>query len=166
MRLQAAIERFAPDFPQAAMDVLARRDLLGLPVVFNSRLRSTLGRYRSRINRHTGEEFPVDIQLNAKLRLEGPVQLRDTFLHEVAHLIAGHAAAHGYAFKRACRLVGRDTGARCAAADRPNRVIERAPLKVVAECERCGYVIKRRKRLPRTKEYTHSGGCGGRILTR
>ena len=106
MRLAEAIDRFAPDMPAPAMECLRNRGFLNVPVRFNSRLRSSLGRYLATRCGETGKETPVGIELNPKLQQESHEQLTRTFLHEIAHLIAGVAAGHGHAWKAATRLVG------------------------------------------------------------
>jgi predicted SprT family Zn-dependent metalloprotease len=36
----------------------------------------------------------------------GEAEVRDTILHEIAHALAGHAAAHGYRWQTICRQIG------------------------------------------------------------
>jgi predicted SprT family Zn-dependent metalloprotease len=164
MRLEEAINRYAPDIPAEGLRELVRRDLLDLPVRWNPRLRTTLGQYKSRRNRLTGEEFPVAIELNVRLRRESPERLTNTFLHEVAHLLAGHAAAHGWKFQAKARMLGA-SGARSVASSELVTIAHRSPIKVVAACSRCGYEVKRRRRLARSKVYNHRG-CGGVMVPR
>ena len=53
-------------------------------------------------------------------------EVRNTILHEIAHALAGHAAAHGPHWQRVCLEIGGD-GVRCYSAARvatpPTRVV-------------------------------------------
>ena len=110
----------------------------------------------------TGKAF---IELHPALLRPGLVRERDaTLLHEIAHWLDRSiygVGGHGKTWKHIMVTMNQ----------LPRRthyiaVIERRELKVVAECLRCGAVIKRRKRLPRTKTFKHStGGCGGEVVS-
>jgi predicted SprT family Zn-dependent metalloprotease len=170
MSLATAIARFAPDLPQAAHERLREMGVAALPVKWNGRLTRSLGRFMSSTNRLTGVSTPICIDLNPELRRESPAQLTETFLHELAHLIAGHAAGHGPIWKTATVLVGM-VGAKATCAPSKLNVIGKtgrtAPkaLKTVAVCDRCGFELKRRQRLPRTRRYRHPR-CGGELVGR
>jgi hypothetical protein len=130
-----------------------------IPVYRNPRLRTALG--KARFISITGERW-IEIH---KCVFANPEQMRKTLAHEVAHVIAGHAAGHNWAWKAVARGLGH-SGERCATVETAERIgITRAPqrgLRVVAACERCGFEIKRRKRLSRNRTYTHPR-CGGNV---
>lgn len=63
----------------------------------------------------------------------------DVIKHELAHAIAGHAAGHGPAWKRACALTG-------AKPERCKAVEVHVPAKYVGVCKRCGVSQGKRHR--------------------
>lgn len=136
-------------------------DILAIPVYVNTRLRTTLGMACS--NRNTGERW-IEVH---KCVFADPDQMRDTLAHEIAHHWAGIPSGHNWVWKAHARALGH-SGNRCATAQAAQSIgitrPPKRPLKIVAECERCDYVIERRRRLPNSKQYTHRG-CGGRIKT-
>ena len=134
-----------------------------VPVFRNGRLRTSFGRMvRKRVPGTDVASVHIEIH---KCVFVDPDQMRDTLAHEIAHVIAGIEAGHGPAWRRAARSVGH-SGERCATQAAAQAVgIERAPrrpMRPVAECDRCGYTIERRRALPRSKVYTHRR-CGGNI---
>ena len=85
-------------------------ELLAVPCVFNNRMRTSLGRadfMRSEPDKCIG------IELNKRLR--GSPHLQNTFLHELAHALAGLLANHGPDWRAAAELLGAEP--RCYAAD-------------------------------------------------
>lgn len=83
---------------------------------------------------------------------------RDVVLHEVAHLIAGHAAGHGPKWKHACVVVGA----------KPERTTDAVPdsvrikhASVVLTCQKCGKEVPMYRR-PKydPSRYVHTD-CGG-----
>lgn len=87
--------------------------------------------------------------------------LRDTLIHEYAHLLAVHRSGnrgkgHGHAWRQAMRDMGAEPKVR------HNYCVERnqARQRVDYQCQRCGAVIERKRRLPRRKRYVHAV-CGG-----
>lgn len=131
-----------------AVNETAEHSLEDLPVMWNSRLKTTAGRacYFKRI------------ELNPQLKIEGKKAIYTTFLHELAHLIAGPAAGHGPVWKLACIWVGLKNETRCHSY---SSMKQRVP-KVVAVCEDCGARIYRRKKLDSSRLWSHST-CGGKL---
>jgi len=93
--------------------------------------------------------------------LDTPEKLRQTLLHEYAHLLAvdrhgQNAANHGVYWKQAMIDLGLEPKVRhsyeCA------RNAKR--LTVTYRCQRCGAKIERSRRLPRHRKYVHAK-CGG-----
>ena len=96
--------------------------------------------------------------------LRDPDQVRDTLLHEYAHLLAFHrhgknGRGHGSAWQQAMADLGL-----------PPEVKHRYQCQrnlprqmVVYRCAACGVAIQRARRLPRRRRYTHAG-CGGEIV--
>lgn len=154
----------------AALTIVAR-DLvreLGLPrlatsvvVDWNPRMRTAAGRAFSRDQR---------IELNTRLQSlpEGQreQELRNTFLHELAHLVAIERAGkkriqpHGTEWKIACHDLGIPGEDRCHSLDFLPRRISR---KYAYHCPQCQAVIRRVRRLNRRVACfpcckTHAGG--------
>jgi len=129
------------------------------PVYRNPRLRTPLG--KACHNHQTGE---IWIEIH-KCVFVDPEQMKKTLAHEVAHVIAGLHHGHNWVWKAIARGLG-DDGERCTTVQAASAIgIERAPHReprTVATCERCGFEIKRRKRLSRNRTYTHPR-CGGNI---
>ncbi len=144
MRLDEALAEFAPDLSAAhRMAVWAAGVPSDLPVTWNARLQTCAGRCMMR--RHAGEtEFrPVAIQLNPKLKKEGAAELRETFLHEVAHAMASERG-HGYNWRNACRRIGIPDTSRTHAYASMDR--KRQPRKPIAKCDGCSNVWRRARR--------------------
>ncbi|PLX78169.1 MAG: hypothetical protein C0616_15360 [Desulfuromonas sp.] len=123
-----------------------------------SRATRRLGSYSSCAGR------PVSVRIQFSQEMD---QLRETFLHEVAHAcdhlhrLPGehYRQAHGEGWRTWMESFGL-----------PGRVRGESPalcqlyqkrLKVVATCLRCGEEIRRTRRLNRGRRYRHV--CGGRI---
>ena len=160
--------------PSAGRDAaltLVARDLvseLGLPILaasvvvdWNPRMRTAAGRAFSRDHR---------IELNPRLQSlpEGQheQELRNTFLHELAHLVAIERAGkkriqpHGTEWKTACRDLGIPGEDRCHSLDFSPRRLSR---KYAYCCPQCQTVIRRVRRLKRRVACfpcckTHAGG--------
>lgn len=97
----------------------------------------------------------------SKFVLTTPEQVRETLLHEYAHLLAVHregvkAANHGEPWKRAMRDLEQ------APTTRHRFPVERnTPRQCVTYlCLRCGAKILRNRRLPKRRRYVHVN-CGG-----
>lgn len=88
--------------------------------------------------------------------------VRNTILHEIAHFIAGHQAAHGPAWKRIAERIG-------ARPERINTIAIRPPRKkreprFKAYCPRCKRVVATRiKRSKRISQKLNHSVCGTRI---
>lgn len=116
-------------------------------VSWNRRMRTAAGRAFTREGR---------IELNPRLQ-ELPEEIRDaelraTFLHELAHLVASaragrrRIAPHGPEWRQACRDLGIPGEDRCHALDFQPRRLAR---KYAYACPACGAVIQRVRRLRR-----------------
>lgn len=75
-------------------------------------------------------------------------ETEDTILHEIAHLIAGPHAGHGYEWKRACLRVG-------ARPERNARLNTRPEPSVRGYCPTCDVNVARWYRMPRN-QYVHT----------
>lgn len=99
----------------------------------------------------------------SKIILIDDVRLRDTLIHEYAHLLAVHrqgrkAAAHGLAWKTAMIDLGAEPRVRHSYPVKRNaRCIE-----IRYSCLKCGITLVRSRRLPRKRTYVHAG-CGGAL---
>lgn len=87
--------------------------------------------------------------------------VRDTLLHEYAHLLAFYragqrGAGHGAPWKQAMRDLGQEPKVR------HNYAVERNTPRqqVTYQCVRCGQPIVRNRRLPKKRRYLHAT-CGG-----
>jgi len=89
------------------------------------------------------------IQLSAPLTLlNSEEQVRDTILHEIAHILAGPQAKHGPAWKRVAASIGASP-TRCA------DVGARPPAKWRGACPNCDFVVERH----RLTERSATGAC-------
>jgi SprT protein len=95
--------------------------------------------------------------------LDTPEKLRETLLHEYAHLLAykrhgKKAANHGPHWQQAMRDLGLEPKVR------HNFDCERnqARQRVTYRCAKCGATFVRTRRLPRKRRYSHVA-CGGDI---
>ncbi|MCK4621504.1 MAG: SprT-like domain-containing protein [Desulfuromonadales bacterium] len=144
---------------EKVVDALLQR-LAGVPIK-SSRASRTLGAYVFK----TGE--PVCIRLQFAQSIES---LQQTFLHEVAH-VCDHLSYQPKKIQR------RDHGSdwqiwavalgippvRCGESAELAQ-LHRTRLKPVAVCQKCGFVLRRIRRLNRRGDYIHSP-CGGRLKT-
>jgi len=93
--------------------------------------------------------------------LQTPEAVRETLLHEYAHLLAVQrqglkAANHGEAWRQAMRDLGLPPIVR-----HQFSVERNVPRQEVTYlCRRCGKAIVRNRRLPKRRKYVHAG-CGG-----
>jgi predicted SprT family Zn-dependent metalloprotease len=95
------------------------------------------------------------------LILDTPEKLRQTLLHEYAHLLAVErhgrkAANHGVHWKQAMLDLGIEPKVR----HRYECVRNTPRQKVTYRCQRCGTNIERSRKLPRGRKYVHAS-CGG-----
>ncbi len=100
------------------------------------------------------------IGLSTKV-LQTPESVRETLLHEYAHLLAVHrhgtnAANHGEPWRQAMRDLGLEPIVRHSYDVERN---EKRQL-VTYVCLRCGKPIHRNRRLPKRRRYVHAN-CGG-----
>lgn len=87
--------------------------------------------------------------------------VRDTLIHEYAHLLAVHrvgpkGCGHGPAWKEAMA----DLGVEAKVYHRYEVERNQKRQRVVYRCEKCGHLIERTRRLPRRRTYLHTT-CGG-----
>jgi predicted SprT family Zn-dependent metalloprotease len=75
----------------------ARRKTRALRVVFNSRLRTAVGR---------ADFSTCTIELNARLLDRHPEELLPTLVHELCHFVAGSRAGHGPRWRQAVVALG------------------------------------------------------------
>lgn len=93
--------------------------------------------------------------------LTTPEKLRDTLVHEYAHLLAFKRAGqagrgHSGPWRQAMIDLGAEPRVR-----HTYEVERNAPRqRVIYRCVRCGTAIERRRRLPRSRVYLHAS-CGG-----
>lgn len=95
-------------------------------------------------------------------------QLRQTLLHEVAHFLdhqtrepaGAYRNPHGRSWLSWLRLIGgqQDVGDSAEMAR-----LYRRRLKPVARCKRCGLLLKRLRRLPKSRRWLHAD-CGGLLV--
>jgi predicted SprT family Zn-dependent metalloprotease len=140
-----------------ANELKAEHGFEDVPVVF-SRTKSSLGRawwqggvpFKIDLSSYWMENLPVD-------------EVRDTILHEIAHLMAGHTAGHGAAWVEACRRIGA----------RPSRtsVLSREVVSSVrakisryrAVCSSCGFEHFFHRMTRNWKNGRYGCRCGGRL---
>ena len=98
-----------------------------------------------------------------------PDNLKQTFLHEVAHACdhltrqAGwqsYRRAHGPSWKNWAKELG--ISPQCCGESFAVRQLHQKRLKLVAICQKCGAEFHRVRRLNRNRTYTHNR-CGGKI---
>lgn len=116
-------------------------------VAWNSRMRTAAGRAFFKTNR---------IELNPKLQAlpeeRRPLEIQNTFLHELAHLVSfarskgKRIQPHGPEWKQACADLGIPGEDRCHALDFQPRRMKR---RFAYECLSCGSVVERVRKLRR-----------------
>ena len=146
-RLPRALERLG----LALLKPLRRAGLTRLRelhVVFNRRLRSSLGRAHFRA---------ATVELNPQLLDRNPAELVPTLVHELCHLAAGVRAGHGAKWKALMRAAGFAPTAchRLDLSHLPNRQRRRRFLWL---CRRCGQSYRRTRSDARRYR---CGECGG-----
>jgi len=108
---------------------------------------------------------PVEIRLQFALEEH---LLIETFLHELAHCLdhltnqtgQPYRRAHGKGWQEWAVALG-IVPSRCGKSAALNEIHEKR-LKIVAVCKKCGFELKRLKRLARNRKYIHPE-CGGRL---
>jgi predicted SprT family Zn-dependent metalloprotease len=99
----------------------------------------------------------------SRLILTDQERVRATLIHEYAHLLAvarhgRRAANHGPFWQAAMRELGEEPTVR-----HTYEVARNQPRQSVSyTCVRCGAVLQRSRRLPRTRKYVHAA-CGGPV---
>ena len=131
-------------------------DIRALPVVRNARLQKTVAQAV-----YSGpDREPARIEMGPRLDNANGQTLREVFAHEVAHLIAGYDADHGPHWKR----IAMDLGCSGSKFATPATIADiGSAYKVVAKCSDCGDELRRTRRLPKGRNYSHRG-CGGRFV--
>jgi predicted SprT family Zn-dependent metalloprotease len=143
----AAIEKWAPH---------RRAEIESVPVFINGRLKRHAGRTHYHRRPCDSVFKATHIDLNRAL-LSNREELRQTLLHEVAHVIAGAECHHGGAFAHVVRALGEPVRTAAKFESLANNG------KVVAVCERCDAELIRHRRLPRSRSFIHKG-CGGTFI--
>ncbi|MGE0640412.1 MAG: SprT-like domain-containing protein [Thermoanaerobaculia bacterium] len=146
-RSTAALERLAG----IVLGPLRRQRLTRLRefrVVWNGRLRSTLGRadYRA-----------AAIELNPELLDRNPGELVPTLIHELCHLAAGVRAGHGAKWKALMVAAGFPPTV-CHRLDLSHLGNRSRPRRYLWLCRRCGETYPRTR--PDARRY-RCGSCGG-----
>ncbi len=133
---------------------------IGQIPIQKSRATRRLGAYVS-----LGKE-PICIRLQFA---QEPENLKQTFLHEVAHACdhlsrksgrQSHRRAHGSSWKAWAKELG--ISPQCCGESEAVRQLHQQRLKLVAVCQKCGAEFHRVRRLNRNRTYTHNR-CGGKI---
>jgi len=119
---------------QVALDLMARHGLHGWGFAFNRRKRALgLCRYETRA-----------IELSIYLvDQNGPEEVVDTILHEIAHALVGHGHGHDAVWKRKCLEIGAKPQ-RCGQADMPCG-------RWQARCGGCGTQFSRHRKPKRLR---------------
>jgi predicted SprT family Zn-dependent metalloprotease len=157
-RIELAVEGMIspPRIPSALLEKIA-----SIPVQ-KSRATRRLGAYVSR-----GGD-PVCIRLQFA---QEPDNLKQTFLHEVAHACdhlsrkgwhRSYRRAHGLSWKSWAKALG--ISPQSCGESEAVRDLHQQRLKLVAVCQKCGAEFHRVRRLNRNGTYTHQQ-CGGRLKT-
>ena len=127
--------------------------------------------HKSRATRRLGAyvsmgETPICIRLQFA---QEPDNLKQTFLHEVAHACdhlsrkkgyQSYQRAHGSSWKIWAKELG--ISPQCRGESPAVRQLHQQRLKLVAVCQKCGAEFHRVRRLNRNRTYTHNQ-CGGKI---
>jgi predicted SprT family Zn-dependent metalloprotease len=119
-----------------------------LRVIWNRRLRSTLGRAEFRT---------ATVELNPQLLDRNPQELVPTLIHELCHLAAGVRAGHGAKWKALMRACGERPTA-CHRLDLSHLPSRRRARRYLWLCKRCGQEYPRTR--PDARRY-RCGNCGG-----
>jgi predicted SprT family Zn-dependent metalloprotease len=146
-RSLAALERLG----RAILRRLRREGLTrarDLRVVWNRRLRSTLGRAEFR---------SATVELNRELLDRNPAELVPTLIHELCHLAAGVRAGHGAKWKGLMRACGEKPVA-CHRLDLSHLGRRERARPYLWCCRRCGTSYPRTR--PDARRY-RCGKCGG-----
>ncbi|MBS1706790.1 MAG: SprT-like domain-containing protein [Armatimonadetes bacterium] len=107
--------------------------------------------------------FKANAILLSSLVLTDSEKLRDTLLHEYAHLLAFHregkaAMNHGLAWQQAMR----DLGVEPERTHKYDCKRNQSRQVVIYRCDKCGSTFPRKRRLPQRRAYLHRD-CGGKI---
>lgn len=138
-----------------AKELTAEHGFENIPVVF-SRTKKSLGRAWWRGG------MPVKIDLSSHWMQHLPeAEVRDTILHEIAHLIAGPWANHGPAWVKACLRVGARPHRTAMLSQEVTESIRSAISKYKAVCEDCGETHYFNRMTKRWKRGMYMCSCGG-----
>lgn len=164
------VQSFLLDLQHAGADVSAAwkalepSELGGHHSPILAKLEGVLVRWNPRLKVCAGRAWPERklIELNPLLCEEGLAAVRDTFLHELAHMLAGRGAGHGRCWQFIVRGLG-GKAERC----HEYAALRSRKLRVVAVCGKCGVELRRRRKLPRNRgqQWVHlpKRECGGRF---
>lgn len=124
-------------------------------VVWNYRYRTRLGSARWS-DKHSRSQ----IDLNAKM--SDPDEIAETLLHEIAHVLSPIGSAHGPEWQAIARRLGCSDRATATEVHMPVQRNRKSPIRPVAQCVQCNFVVRRRRALPRNRRFVHIG-CGGEM---
>lgn len=136
-----------------------RPDIKNAPVI-KTRLKK---RWAGEAKRYADGAF--EIALDRRLWLlpgdEAWIAVKDTFLHELAHLFSINVSSHGSLWQNYCRRFGIEI--RVSHGYKSFKTAHnRMPMKLVAHCVECQTDILRARRLARGRKWKCR--CGGRLL--
>lgn len=142
------------EYAEGQLDILCSTHPIGYrPVIRWKNLRVTAG-----IAYIRGQAIGL-----SRLVLTDEASLRETLVHEYAHLLAVHRhGAQGGGHGEPWRQAMRDLGAPPIVHHRFEVARNQPRQAVTYECLKCGRLIERSRRLPRRRKYLHSS-CGGEI---
>jgi len=132
-------------------------DILDTPVVISKGLKNSAGKAR------WWKDGRMEVRLHQALLRGEPSDLKDTLIHEVAHLIVKRDddGRHGRVWKGVCKWLGIVPSSHHSIGD----IIEGLPVRAI--CLSCNYEIRRARPLKKWSRgrpvisYTHS--CGGKL---
>jgi predicted SprT family Zn-dependent metalloprotease len=140
---------------QLVCELMTKWDVNHVPFKWN-RGKRMLGCVRATRNRITGEVTIKSLELSREfVRNNDEAAVRDTILHEIAHVLAGPQAKHGPAWQAQCIRLG------C----RPKQYATTQDVVLkhshALTCGCCGQIFKRLFRAS-SKDYSrcHCGTCG------
>jgi predicted SprT family Zn-dependent metalloprotease len=114
---------------QVALELMSRHGLAGWSFAFNRRKRSMgLCRYGEKV---------IELSIHLVDR-NGPEEILDTILHEIAHALVGRRHGHDAVWKAKCIEIGAQPQ-RCGQADMPEG-------RWRATCRSCGQVFSRHRK--------------------
>lgn len=90
-------------------------------------------------------------------------KVKDTILHELAHAKAGHAAGHGYLWKRAARELGANPNRTASLPEELHLSVTSEISKYRATCQKCGQTHYFNRMGRRWQVGAYACRCGGKL---